>query len=210
MKRNALDLAANYSLQKLKNELLPQLHYHCLEHTRDEVVVWAERLADLEKIEVDDRQILLTAAYFHDLGWTQVKNTSELEYLKRHEHEFLGAELARSVLPEFGYQSREIDEVCNLIMVTRLDEKPVKTTEKILRDADLSSIGQGVELFWKRGNDLRAEMAEFGICIDDFSWNMVELNLLQGMTYFTDSARHLFDGQKQAALESVRALLGNK
>ncbi len=208
MKPNAFDLATGYALQKLHKELLPQLHYHCLEHTRDEVVVWTGRLADMEAINGDARQILLTAAYFHDLGWTQIRDTSELEYAKRLEHEFIGAELARDVLPQMGFSTGETEAVCELILITRLAEIPVTLSEKIIRDADLSSIGQGVEHFWKRGNDLRAEMKEFGISIDDNSWNLVELDLLEKMTYFTSSARNLFDEKKQAALESVRALLG--
>jgi len=210
MKLKDFDFATVYAMQKLQTELLPQLHYHCIEHTRDEVVVWTGRLADLEAVEGNERLILITAAYFHDIGWTQIRGVSDLEYAKRLEHEFIGSQLAREILPQIGFSRSETEAVCELILVTRLAEIPVTLSEKIIRDADLSSIGQGVDQFWKRGNDLRAEMNEFGISIDDNSWNLIELDLLESMTYFTRSARYLFDDKKQAALESVRALLGYK
>ena len=207
MDRNKFQLAADFAIRSLDRFLLPELFYHNLEHTRDEVVLWTSRLADLEGVEGNDRLVLLTAAYYHDIGWIQIKESTEQEYSKRLQHENYSAEYARQVLPHYGYSRAEIDQVCELILVTRLSEKPKNLAEKIIRDADLSSLGQGLEVFWKRGNDLLREMRAFGIVVDDVNWLLVEEDLLRKMVYFTGAARGLFDIQKQAALESVRAQL---
>ncbi len=191
----------------LKANLLPQLHYHRAEHTEKEVVYWAQRLAEMEGLRGKERELLITAAYFHDVGWTKVKACTQEEYARRLVHEELGAEMAQEALQQFGFGQKDIDAVRELILATRLDSTPKNLSEKILRDADLSSIGQGVEIFWKRGNDLRHEMSEFGVLVDDESWMQIEYNLLEGLVYFTESARRMFDANKANALASVKAIL---
>src|SRR3989304_3776280 len=81
--------ARQYALDRLERELSPALVYHSLVHTRDDVGPAAERLADLEGVTGEARLLLLTAAYFHDIGFT----------LQREDHEALGAGLVREGLP---------------------------------------------------------------------------------------------------------------
>ena len=71
------DSARAYALRRLEHELSPALCYHSVVHTRDDVVVAAERLAALEG--VDDAALLLlrTAAYFHDLGFLEQRDQHE-------------------------------------------------------------------------------------------------------------------------------------
>ncbi len=63
--------ARGYVLERLEKELSPNLYYHCLAHTRDEVIPAVDRLSAMEKVDEMDRLILRTAALFHDLGYIE-------------------------------------------------------------------------------------------------------------------------------------------
>jgi HD superfamily phosphodiesterase len=60
--------ARNYVLNRLENELSPNLTYHSLKHTL-EVVSAADRLATWEKVGQENRLLLLMGAYYHDFGF---------------------------------------------------------------------------------------------------------------------------------------------
>ncbi len=204
MKRLNTRQAGKYALTMLSENLLPQLHYHSREHTQDEVVPWTEKLADSEGIHGRELDLLMTAAYFHDTGWIRITQCNPEFYALGSRHEEFGAEIARKVLPDFGYEPGDIIKVCDLILATRVSVSPQNGTEAVLQDADLATLGLGVDIFWKRGTDLRMEMAEFGLPFSDGEWLNIELKLLDTHRYHTESARRYFDQNKQAALESLR------
>src|ERR1035437_4493835 len=104
------EAARRYVLERLEKELPSNLNYHCLGHTRDEVIPAVDQLSAMEKVDENARLLLRTAALFHDLG-----------YIERIEgHETASARIAGQVLPGFGYTSEQVDTVCSLIMATRM------------------------------------------------------------------------------------------
>ncbi len=60
--------AGNFILDRLENELRPDLYYHNAAHTRD-VYCAAERIGKGENITDYDMKLLLTAACYHDSGY---------------------------------------------------------------------------------------------------------------------------------------------
>ena len=119
-----------FLLTKLQNELPANLSYHNVQHTRD-VMAASEELASLENILGEELLILKTAALFHDSG-----------YLTAYEgHEDNSCKLAKSILPDFGYTSENIGEVCLLIKATQLPQLPLNKSARILCDADLYYLG---------------------------------------------------------------------
>src|SRR3712207_6234248 len=92
------EAAWNYALDRLARELSPALAYHSLAHTLDEVVPAAGRLAEAEGVVGEPRGLLLTAAYFHDIGFL----------VQRQEHEAAGVEIVQGVLPAFGFDPAHI------------------------------------------------------------------------------------------------------
>lgn len=92
--------ARAYALIRLARELPEIVTYHSLQHTRDDVVPAAERLAHAEGVNGEDLLLLRTAAYFHDLGFV----------VRREGHELAGAEIAAQVLPTFGYTPEQIEK----------------------------------------------------------------------------------------------------
>jgi len=65
--------ARDFIIEKLSNELAPDLTYHSIDHTLD-VLNSARNLAELEKVSEHERLLLETAALYHD---------SDLDYLGR-------------------------------------------------------------------------------------------------------------------------------
>jgi uncharacterized protein len=178
--------AARHAIEQLERKLPFVYTYHTLEHTRDEVVGMAERLATLEGIDGEDKILLITGAYFHDIGFTvQCEN-----------HEMVGVHYANCVLPQFGYSSVQIKVVEGIIIATRIPQRPQNLLEQVVDDADLDSLGR-VD-FWNRSLALRSEMAMLGSYFTDQEWCERQRAFLDQHQYFTASAKQLRDEQKQA------------
>jgi uncharacterized protein len=180
--------AKTYSLLRLSNELPETTCYHSLLHTRDEVAPAAEQIAGMEGIQRDDLIILLTAVYFHDLGFI----------VSSKKHEKTGAGIAEEVLPGFGYRHDQVRTIKNLIMATRLPQSPSTLLEKILVDADLAVLGQ--DTFMERSLDLREELSANGVYIPDDLWIQEQISFIVPHRYFTNAARTILDGQKKKNL----------
>ena len=187
--------ARDYVLGRLEHELSPHLTYHCLGHTQNEVVPAADRLATLEKVGDEDHLLLLTGAYFHDLGFIR----------QRQDHESVSIQLAEQTLPGFGYSDAHIAVVRGIIQATRLPQSPTTLLERIMADADMDDLGH--EDFWKRSKDLRQEFNYYGTKFTDEEWYTYQLRLMQSHKYFTDSERELRDTVKQQHMLDVKRLL---
>ena len=187
--------ARDYVLERLSTELSPYLTYHCLAHTRDEVVPASDKLAGLEKVGEESRILLLTSAYFHDLGFIH----------QRQNHEQISIHLAEEALPGFGYSDAQITTIRGIIQATQLPQSPTNLLENIIADADMDELGN--ESFWKRSNDLRQELENFGTVFTDEGWYSNQLQLLQSHNYFTASERKLRDADKKTHIQELKDLL---
>jgi uncharacterized protein len=183
--------AKQYALHRLERELSPNLLYHGITHTRDEVLPAVERLAGMEGIQGDTLLLLLTAAWFHDLGFVE-----QPQY-----HELISARIAVLVLPGFGYTNEQVEFVRWAILATILPQDPQNFFEQILTDADLDILG--CDNFMFRNGELRRELAFFGKEYIDREWYSRQLKFLESHTYFTASARSLRDAGK---LKNIREL----
>jgi uncharacterized protein len=187
--------ARQYAADRMQRELPPHLTYHGLAHTRDEVVPAVELFANLEGILGEPLYLLLTAAWFHDLGY--VEQTAN--------HESIGAQIAAQVLPSLGYTENQIETIRSAIMATVLPQSPGNVLEQILADADLDVLGR--ENFMRRNQDLRQELAFLGKEFTDEEWYSGQLRFLEGHNYFTAAARSLRNTQKQLSVATLRNLL---
>jgi uncharacterized protein len=195
MKSFNFEQARQYVTDRLERELSPGLTYHNVAHTRDEVVAAAERLARMEGIKGESLLLLLTAAWFHDIGHIQ----------QAADHEAISVEVAEKVLPSFGYTEDQIKIVSEIIMVTLLPQSPRNRLEEILADADLDMLGR--ENFMQRNGDLRRELAFLGREYTDEQWIAIQLQFLEGHSYFTASARLLRDAQKAQNIKDLKQIL---
>jgi uncharacterized protein len=190
-----LERASQYALGRLQRELPPQLFYHGIAHTRDDVVPAARRLAELEQVDGEDLLLLTTAALYHDLGFIE----------QYEDNEVISVRIAAESLPDFGYRPAQVDVVSRIIMATRLPQTPQTLPEEIMADADLDVLGR--DDFWTKNAALRAELTAFGKQTSDEAWYRSQLRMLQTHRYFTASARMLRDaGKRQHAEETLRRL----
>ena len=187
--------AKGYALKRLAQDLSPQLFYHSLYHTRDEVLPAVEYLAENEGVVGDAFQVLMTAAFYHDIGFT----------IQYEDHEIASAIIAAEVLPNFGFSSDQLKIIHGIIMATRLPQTPDTMLEKIMADADLDVLGKPD--FLPRNQDLRRELEAQGRCIDDLHWYTGQVNFLKSHQFKTRTARVRRGPQKQRNLIELEKLM---
>jgi uncharacterized protein len=187
--------ASQYAKKRLEHELSPHLLYHGLAHTREEVVPAAERLAGMEGVHGESLHLLLTAAWFHDLGYVE----------QAVHHELISARMAVDVLPSFGYTENQVETIRWAILATALPQSPGNLLEEILVDADMYVLGG--ENFMKRNHDLRTELEFLGKTFTDEQWYEGQLKFVERHTYFTAAARSLRDAQKARNIVQLRGVL---
>ncbi len=188
--------AVSYALGRLAAELPPELTYHCLSHTRDDVIHAAERLAGLAGLDEADTGLLRIAAAFHDLGF--------IDHVE--EHEMSSVRLAAQVLPRFGLDPCSIDRVLGSILATRLPQSPRHQIERLLTDADLDGLGRAD--FFRRSADLLAERRSLGRHVTDEQWWREQLAFLREHRYWTSYAEQLRGEGKQRNVELLEDRLG--
>ena len=177
--------ATNYALHRLERELSPLLTYHNVAHTRDDVTPAAEELARLQLVSAEETLLLVTAAWYHDLGYVE----------RRDNHETTSARIAGEALPGFGYAPGQVEAIQKLILSTRLPTAPTNWLEEALVDADLAHLGG--PWFMDHNVRLRQELAAYGKEFSDAQWYADQLKFLQKHRYYTSVARQLWDTGRQ-------------
>lgn len=181
-------------LRILEEQLPKNLYYHSAEHTR-KVIQAVEHLALCEGVRDEGLFLLKTAALFHDLGFTQ-----------QYEHnESIGVELARKLLPDFGYSELHIDTVSELIFATEIPHNPVNKMQEIMCDADLDYLG--TDDFESVSQKLKQELMEKGKITSDKHWDEVQVPFLETHRYFTATATASRGPKKEENLAAVRKRL---
>jgi uncharacterized protein len=195
--RPAFEQAWQYAQTRLERELSPLLKFHSVDHTRDDVVPAVDRLATLLSLSDEQMLLLRTAAWYHDLGFVQ----------QRIDHEMVSIKIAHAVLPQFGFNQEQVTTVEQLILATRLPQRPQTLLAQILADADLDSLGR--EDFLVTSLALRDELAAFGDECTLLEWYTRQHQFLHDHRYFTDAARLLRSEGKQRNLEILQMLAGS-
>ncbi|MGB2759914.1 MAG: Pycsar system effector family protein, partial [Maribacter stanieri] len=151
--------------------------YHNLRHTQ-RVVDSTKELIEGENIKDNESELLLVAAWFHDLGYT----------ITYHNHEEHSCKLAKEFLTENNYPTPFIEQVCSLIMATKKNYSPANELEKIMRDADSSHFH--IKNFMATTELLREELSLLGIQSNTpVDWREENIKLLRTKhRFYTDYA----------------------
>lgn len=167
--------AYDFLIPKLEKELPKHLSYHNAGHTKD-VIEAVQYLCREENINDHDYEILTAAALFHDSGFLETYNG----------HEEISCINARKYLPEFEYTQKEIDEICELIMFTKMPQSPNSKLSNIICDADLLYLG--TDRYYKVAENLFAELKHFGFIKNWNQWRQMQIDFLESHKYFTEAA----------------------
>jgi hypothetical protein len=208
MENSRFQRASEYAINLLQRELLPAFTVHNVNHTVDEVVRSCNRLAELEEIDEESRRLLLVAAHFHDTGLTTIQGL-DLETFKagRSVHEEQAVEIINEILPSYGFEIEEVQTVARLIMATKWAHIPADVLEQIIRDADMSGLGEATDYFMHISDALYRELRSFGMVIEDADWYADQKDLLETHVFHTMSARNLFDANKLVNAAAMQARL---
>lgn len=158
--------------------------YHDILHTT-EVVKVAAKIAEAENITAKETEIVLIAAWFHDIGY--------FHCCKGHEDQ--SSEYARDFLEKEKYPIEKIVIIMDCIKATQIPHSPNSKLEEIMCDADLHHLGMcDVE---ERGDMLRKEFELKGIKkLSDIEWLKTSLDFFNKHKYFTEYAKKNFGTQK--------------
>ena len=158
--------------------------YHNFTHTA-EVVKITEEISNALVVSEDDKELLLIAAWFHDIGYTEGCLG----------HEEVGIEIARKYLKEHGYPDGRIEKIASLINATKMPRNPGNLLEEIICDADLYHLG--IKEFDIKGKLFREELEKQNGCkINEKDWLENNLNFFNQHKFYTSYAKDKFDTQK--------------
>jgi HD superfamily phosphodiesterase len=119
-----------YVIGLLNSSLKTSYTYHNITHTQ-RVVKDAIILAELCNLNERDSNLLIAAAWLHDIGYTNSFTDHEEESVK----------IAKTYLKSNNFPEDDIVVICDLILATKINVTPKNILEKIIRDADCSHIG---------------------------------------------------------------------
>jgi hypothetical protein len=97
--------------------------------------------------------------------------------------------LARELLPHYKYSESQIDQICNLILSTKMPFQPNNNLEKIIIDARMEFLGRSdyTELI----KQLYQELREAGVKLTGQQFKNQQLELLHDFEFYTTAARRL-------------------
>lgn len=181
-------------LDYLENNLPENLFYHNIKHTMDvitevELIGWAEGVSEEELL------LLKLAALFHDAGHS----------ISYSNHEYHSTVMAREKMYSYDFPHEYIEEVCKLIMATKLPPNPTNLLEKIMCDSDLDYLGRTD--FIPVSNNLYAELKEQNMVNSFNDWNKRQIEFIKGHQYFTQTAIKLREVNKQKQIERLKQII---
>ncbi|WP_338375176.1 Pycsar system effector family protein [uncultured Flavobacterium sp.] len=182
-----------YVTELFENILEFKYTYHNINHTKS-VVKAAEEIAIHEKIDGEDLEILLVAAWFHDCGYVECKEG----------HEEVSVRIVSKFLEENDYDIIYIEKVAKIIRATVFNYVPTTILEKIICDADYNHLGK--ENYFETASLLRKEweLTNYNVCCD-LEWAKGNLALLNEKHHFyTEYAKLNWDAIKDKNIQKLK------
>jgi HD superfamily phosphodiesterase len=190
-----LSKVKKYVGKVFKQKGFAKKYYHNFTHTAEVVKMTAE-ISNSMGTSDDDKEMLLIAAWFHDVGYTD----------KCNEHEDLGIKIATSFLETNGYPEEKIDRIASLIKSTKMPRNPQNLLEEIICDSDLYHIGTNE--FEAKEKQFRKEIeVQKGRKIDDKDWLENSLTFFEQHKFYTSYAKEKFGTQKNDNLIKIQQRL---
>lgn len=183
---------AEQRITELVENEMPNLQYHNKDHVYD-VLAAALHIADQEHVGPEGKQLLRLAALFHDVGFIHSARN----------HEQRGAEMAREILPQYGIPKDQVEQICQMILATRIPQSPATQLEKILCDADLDYLGR--DDFYEIGGRLLQELKDQGVVETEREWNLVQKTFLESHRFHTGFSREHREQKKQDHVQEILA-----
>lgn len=196
MKINAriVKAAADHVTKSLPKLLDEKFGFHDLYHTQS-VVNAVEQICTGSNVKKHTRNILLVAAWFHDIGYTE----------RIEEHEDIGALHAENFLLEYDIDPADIEIVKSAIIATHYPQHPLTPGEMILCDADMIHLAD--KNYPIRMNVLRKEWEDTrGKFYSDAEWINLNISFLSAHKYYTEYCQVNCEERKQKNIKKLEAM----
>ena len=158
--------------------------YHNWVHTtqvRDEVLVLGRQVGLVN----GELEMLNLAALFHDVGFSEAYSGHEEQSIR----------IAKAFLASQNYPQSRIDTIEKLIEVTKMDVKPESKLEKLMKDADTSSLGKSH--FQIYTNSLRKELNTLqNAVLSKKDWAKTNLRFLDEHEYYSEAGKERYSEKK--------------
>lgn len=176
---------ATFASNLLKTALPQNLVFHNHQHTW-EVVQAAHEIGKNSGLEEDKLEILMIAAWFHDIGHT-------IQYKG---HEEASKQIATEYLKKINYPNEKINQVLDCIEATRMPQNPTSLMGRVMCDADLyhftlSSYPNKKELLRKEWELV------FNKIYSDKAWNEMNLDFLKMHRYRSNYGETVLSQRKE-------------
>jgi class 3 adenylate cyclase/ligand-binding sensor domain-containing protein/predicted metal-dependent HD superfamily phosphohydrolase len=181
----------DYIVDRLAAELSDGLLYHNVQHTV-EVYRQVEKLGEGEGVSQEEMLLLKSAALLHDMGYIDSFDG----------HEERSVAYAREILPLYRFKEQQIDEICSLILATRLPPGPSSLLEKIICDANLSHLGRTDFLI--QSDRLFQEYLLRKKIRNKKDWNTLQVRMLEDFEFYTGTAKRLQAVSAEQQIENIR------
>ncbi len=197
MNSNILSEVKEYVSKLLIEKTSNKFYYHTIKHT-EEVVSAAQEISKGENLSNEDLEIVLIAAWFHDVGYT--------EKIKGHEE--ISAMYASNFLIQKNYPKEKIDSVVACILATKVPQKPISILQKIVCDADLHHFGK--VSFFERNQLYKKELESIqNRDIDDTEFITNTIVFMNEHRFFTTYAKYNFQPIKEKNLSKLKEQLNS-
>lgn len=193
---NIVQKAESHVFGLFKDKLSQDYIYHNFNHTL-RVVNNAGIIAREEGVGEEDTEILLLAAWFHDLAYIDGPA----------DHEEKSGKMAYDFLTANGYPEGKAAMVSELIKVTQLAAEPQNLHEKIMRDADCSHFAD--KNYAALSELLREEWKlTQGKTFSDLEWAKLNRKMLiQEHRFFTNYGKEKLQAHKEANIAMLQSTI---
>lgn len=190
-----VELASVYVAELFSAKLEAGYCYHNISHAGN-VAKAANDMASGMKLTNHQRNILLTAAWFHDIGYIW----------KIEGHEETGADVAAAFLADNDIDMEDILAVRACILSTRYPQQPANLLEQIICDADLAHLGEK-EFFDKTALVREEWRLTRELNYTDGEWHALNLEFMTKHNYHTIYCRKQYEKRKRKNIKQVTELL---
>ena len=182
------------ALDILNTKLSKDLHYHGINHTLNVLKV-INQYIKRENVNSTDAKLLRIGVLLHDIGFTISNNN----------HELRSVEIANKLMLDFGFTCEQFEIVKDLILSTRIPQKPKNKLEKIICDADLDYLGRTD--YYPISDLLFKELKAYSIITTKKDWNKTQLRFLENHKFHTKFAQKNRQPNKEKRIEELKQLV---
>lgn len=194
MNQNIINKSEEYIKKVLSDRCPAYYKYHNYYHIQ-KVVEVAIQISDNENVSDEEKEIIILACLFHDIGYIDLCEG----------HEEVSCSYAKEFLTKQNYPENKIQQISSCILATKIPQQPKNKLEMIVCDADLHHLGS--DDYLEVGNNLRSEI-EFSHKrhLTDSDWFELTIRFNKSHSYFTDYARKFYGVRKELNVKELERM----